>query len=68
MKLNEYIEERGIPKSRLAQRCGITYSQLNHTLRGHPTLTIALKIERYTKGEVTPRDLLDECIRKEIYG
>ena len=69
MKLDKYLEETGIPTSRFATRCKLTYPQVRHILLGHsPTLETALRIEHYTQGKVKVVDLLNEETRKEIYG
>lgn len=51
MRLNEYIELTGIPVTRLADRCGLTWHQLNHILKGkEPKLRNAITISDYTKN------------------
>ena len=58
MRLEEYLEEHGTPKIALARRAGIHHTTLKRVLEGHEILlSIALKLEDATKGEVTCRDL-----------
>lgn len=67
MKLSEYIEETGIPVTRLASRCELTYHQLYWAIRGRdPTLKTAVAIQKYTNGKVMPEDLLSESSKEEI--
>jgi DNA-binding transcriptional regulator YdaS (Cro superfamily) len=58
MRLHEYLEEHGTPNIVLARRAGIHHTTLARTLQGHEILlSVALKIEDATKGQVTCRDL-----------
>jgi len=59
MRLDEFIQETGIPVARMADRCNLTFHQLYHVLKGGtPTLKTAIMIREYTKGRVQPEDLL----------
>ncbi len=61
MRLEEYLEEHGTPNIVLARRAGIHHTTLARTLQGHEILlSVALKIEDATKGQVTCRDLAPE--------
>lgn len=61
MKLTEFLEETGIPISKLASRCDLTYHQLYWAMRGRPpTLKTAVAIQKYTNGRVMPEDFLSE--------
>ncbi len=69
MKFNEYLEETGISITKMAYRCGVTFHRIYHIKNGKiPTLKTACIIDKYTKGKVSPKDLLSEDLRKEIYG
>ncbi len=50
MRLEEYVEKTGIPVSKLASRCGLSWHQVHHILKGRqPRLSVALSISEYTK-------------------
>ncbi len=58
MRLEEYLEEHGTPNIVLARRAGIHHTTVTRSLQGHEILlSVALKIEDATKGQVTCRDL-----------
>ncbi len=67
MKLKDYIEERGIPTRVFAIRAGLVPVTVYKVLQGHNiTLSSALKIQEFTKNEVTTSDILtDEFWAKE---
>lgn len=67
MKLQEFLEETGIPISKFSQRSGVSYGKLRHIKMGKmPTLETALLIEKQTGGKVTPQELYEET--KENIG
>ena len=69
MKIREYIDETGIPITRFADRCGLSFHQVYHILNGGvPTLRTAMAIEHYTKGQVSPKEMLSGKMFEEIYG
>lgn len=77
MRLDEYIERTGIPIARLADRCGLTFSQIYHILYGKmPKLPTAIKIYKYTKThpcgenyvepwEVMPLEIANQIMQDE---
>lgn len=69
MRLEDYIEETGIPIARLADRCDLSFHQVYHILQGGcPTLRTAIVICGYTKGRVSPKELLPKEVFKELEG
>ena len=69
MKLHEFVEQTGIPLTKMALRCNLSFHQRYHITRGGvPTLRTALSIAQYTKGKVQARDMLSEQMIEEIYG
>lgn len=61
MYLDEYIEKNGLRKDFLAQKIGVSRVNLSKIIhRKHvPSLELAVKIEKFTKGAVTPKELLE---------
>ncbi len=67
MKLQDFIDETGIPVARLADRCSVTFHQIYHVLNGGtPMLRTVVSIGMYTKGRVTPEDLLPDDVLEEL--
>lgn len=65
MKLNEYLTEMGIPIAGFARRVGVSMMTIRRILEGaEPKVSVALKIEELTKGQVTCHDLVSIKKRK----
>jgi len=63
MKLEKFIQETGIPILELARRLDVNARTIYNILDNHDMrLSIALKIEKFTKGAVTCHDLYDESL------
>ena len=62
MKLAKYLSAQDITPNRAAAQVGISQSQLSRFLRGKRGLSLvsALKIEKWSRGQVTMRDLAAE--------
>ena len=68
MTINEYLEIKGLSITKMAARCGATFHQLYNCVRGgRPSLKLALAIQHYTDGLVSPWDYLNEQEKQEIY-
>lgn len=54
MKLDEFMEAKGIPNTAMAAKLGVDESYISHLRSGRktPSLRIASKIESATEGEV----------------
>lgn len=66
MKLEKYLEKYGTGKMRFAEKIGISVQSLYAILRGADTnVSIALKIEEITAGNVTCEDLVSKDIEEE---
>ena len=63
MKLSEYMETHGIKVSFLAGQLGVSVHYLYALIHGikEPSLALACRIEKVTRGKVKPRDLLLEA-------
>lgn len=58
MNLKEYMDTYKIGLCALAKRCGVSHPTMINALKGYEMkLSIALKIERGTGGEVMCRDM-----------
>lgn len=59
MKLKEYLSKHSIRYRPFAKDLGIAEQTLRSIMAGirRPSLTLALKIEELTKGEITPQQL-----------
>lgn len=70
MKLTEYLETAGITITEMAGKCGISFHQLYNLKRGrgNPSIGSALAIEHYTQGKVSPKDLISEELKDQIYN
>jgi transcriptional regulator with XRE-family HTH domain len=64
MKLSEFAEQNGLKYKFLAEKLGVTREYLYKIQSGEraPSLKLALQIEDWTEGQVTPRDF---AIKKE---
>ena len=64
MQLKEYLERFCIIPTHMAKKLGFDPNKIFRILRKGmlPSLAIALKIEDFTEGRVTPRDLYNECL------
>ena len=63
MKLEKYLKEIGISKAEFCRRAGISTRTLDNILnysKKDLRLSIALKIQKETKGKVSCGDLIDE--------
>lgn len=60
MKLADWLKRNNMNQAELARRLGIAESTLSRIRRGKntPGLDIAMKIEEYTRSEVSLQDLL----------
>lgn len=58
-KLREYLRANNISGAKMADDFGISPSAVNRWLCGNRAITLrdAIRIEDYTFGQVTPRDL-----------
>lgn len=60
MDLALYLKEKGIKKGFFAEKVGIDPVTLTNILKGKSfTISTAMAIEDYTKGEVTVKDLIE---------
>ncbi len=58
MELQTYLDERGLSQREFAKIAGVSYVTISRICRGfEPSLAIAVKIEKATKGKVKPKDL-----------
>jgi DNA-binding transcriptional regulator YdaS (Cro superfamily) len=64
MKLREYLNEHGTPISVFARRAGVSEATIHNILDGNKDLylSVALRIQKATKGQVTCEDLISEEI------
>jgi DNA-binding XRE family transcriptional regulator len=62
MKLDEWIRESGSTRYEIAQQLGISTGHMTDLCNGRfwPSLKMALKIRRLTKGQVMPNDFLPD--------
>lgn len=62
MKLKEYLRRHKIIYRTFAQELGITEQSLKTIMAGirRPGLTLCIKIEKLTKGEITPHQLVED--------
>ncbi len=67
MRLEEYLEERGISKTEFSRRCKISISTIFNIMRSkNIRLDVAMKIVNYTEGKVRPEDLLPKKQEKSV--
>lgn len=69
-KLEEYMKRNNISNKQLSEDLGgIDKTRLSRTVHGRvlPQLDLAVKIEQYTNGEVTPKDLYDNFMIQQKY-
>ena len=58
MKLNDYLEQQGITMTGFARKIGVHPKTIGFIIDGYDTkLSVALKIEKATKGAVKCKDL-----------
>jgi plasmid maintenance system antidote protein VapI len=58
MKLKDYLDDLGIPIATFARKLNVSRNTLHNIIKGQDIrLSIALKIEELTKGQVTCHDL-----------
>lgn len=62
MTINEFIKKQGITKEIFAKFVGVSISSVYKYCSGEraPSLMVASKIQKMTKGQVTIKDLLNE--------
>lgn len=62
MKFKEWIEVEGFKIDKIAEKIGISRQALSYLINGHhvPSLKVAVKIEKLTKGKVKCKDWIDE--------
>jgi transcriptional regulator with XRE-family HTH domain len=62
MHLRKYLREKRIPYREFAERLGVTEQSVKNIVCGtrRPGLTLALKIEKLTDGQVTPQQLVED--------
>ena len=67
MKLADYLDSRGEPDFRAAEALGITPAHLSRLRAGvcGCSLALAVKIERWSEGAVTPAELLPAATEGE---
>jgi len=60
MKLDDWIQEKGLLKTFFAKEIGISRVYMSNIITGAyiPSRAIAIKIDKYTKGEVTKEEIL----------
>ena len=70
MKLSEYLESQKITITEMAGLCGLSFHQLYNLKvgRGNPSIQSALVVEHFTKGKITPKDLISEELKNKIYN
>jgi len=67
MKLKEYLDVNGLKMYAFADRLNIPYKTLWTLLKkGDMKLSLAIKIEEATQGQVTCRELLQEHLQEKI--
>lgn len=64
MKLSEYLTTSGQKATDFASKIECEPSTITRILRGErkPSVSLAVKIEEMTAGQVTPRDFIDAPI------
>ncbi|MBA3238437.1 MAG: helix-turn-helix domain-containing protein [Parachlamydiaceae bacterium] len=62
MKLKEYLREHKIRYQTVAESLGITEQSVKNIVAGtqRPGLLLALKIQKFTGGRVTPEQLAED--------
>jgi len=65
--MKDYLFRKNLTVKKFAADLEISTSYLYQLLRGErkPSLKLAHKIEKYTKGEITVKKLLDEALQKK---
>lgn len=59
MRLKDYLEDLGIPQAKFARKVGTTPRTILNAIMGKEIrLSLAVKIEEVTKGQVKCKDLL----------
>ncbi len=67
MKLKKYIKENDMTVSGFARESGISRTTITHALKGGEIyLSIAVKIEKFTKGSVSIKDLMPTKLRSKV--
>lgn len=68
MRLEEYLDEYGIPMTAFAKKIGVCAATVNSILKSprDGRLSISLKIEDVTKGQVTCRELISPALAKKL--
>lgn len=66
MTLKEYLEKYKISQRQFALKCGLDPIVINRYLNGKrkPSLVTAVKIHKFTKGEVSVFDLAQASVNK----
>lgn len=64
MQLKDYLERFCILPSHMARKLGFDPTKIFRIVRDgmFPSLSIAIRIEDFTEGRVTPRDIYNECL------
>jgi hypothetical protein len=64
MNLKDYLERYCILPSHLARKMKFDPTKIFRIIRDGmmPSLSIAIRIEDFTDGKVTPRDIYNECM------
>jgi predicted transcriptional regulator len=66
MKLSEFLEETGMPRSTLAKRAGVSNMTITNLFRGRDIAsTSLLRISRATRDRVSPFEIVEEYIEKK---
>lgn len=68
--MKDYLFKKNLTVKKFAADLDISTSYLYQLLRGErrPSLELAHKIEKYTKGEVTVKKLLEEALHKKSFS
>lgn len=69
MELQGYLEETGMPLAELARRASINPRTIKNILerKADIRLSVALRLEDATKGQVKCRDLLSEEFLRDLH-
>ena len=64
MLLKDYLDRFCILPTHMARKMGFDPTKIFRIIRDGmlPSLAIALKIEDFTEGKVTPREIYNECL------
>ena len=68
MKLKEYLDKNDKMYNKVAKSIGCSHVYFNNLVNGkhYPSIELAMKIESYSKGEVSWKDLIDPSKLEKI--